>query len=187
MLYIIMTLQAQYDVRKPVNDAMIRAISQGDMNVFHELYDTVSKNVYSFALSITQNRQDAEDVLQETFLKIYRNSAAYVPNGKPMAWILTIARNLALSRMREKSKFSEHDDNYKSDIDFGFVADTENKILLEALFTVLNDDEKQILILHAVSGLKHRETATLLQLPLNTVISKYNRAIKKLRNATKGR
>ena len=54
-------------------------------------------------------------------------------------------------------------------------------MLLEKLFGVLSDDEKQIVILHIAAGLKHRETAQLLGLPLGTVISKYNRALKKLR------
>ena len=54
-------------------------------------------------------------------------------------------------------------------------------MILQAAMTLLNQQERQILMLHAVAGLKHRETAKLLALPLSTVLSKYNRALKKLR------
>lgn len=178
-----MTIQSEYGVRKPVNDSLILAIADGDMKAFHELYEAASKSVYSFALSITKNSQDAEDVLQETFLKVYHNADSYVPMEKPMAWILTITRNLALSALREKSGIAEYDDNHNELIDFDSVADAENKILIETIFRILKDDEKQILILHAVSGLKYREIASVLDISTNTVLSKYHRAIKKLRNA----
>lgn len=56
---------------------------------------------------------------------------------------------------------------------------TENKILIETIFKHISDEERNILILHSISGFKHREIAKMLKLPLATVLSKYNRAIKK--------
>jgi RNA polymerase sigma-70 factor (ECF subfamily) len=54
------------------------------------------------------------------------------------------------------------------------------------MLKLLSDEERQIITLHAVSGLKHRQIAELLDIPLSTVLSKYNRAIKKLQNKTEG-
>ena len=62
---------------------------------------------------------------------------------------------------------------------------SEDRIVLEALLDSLQDDERQIVVLHALSGMKHREIASFLQLPLPTVLSKYRRAIKKLGNIVK--
>ena len=56
-------------------------------------------------------------------------------------------------------------------------------MVLEAAFHVLNQEERQIVILHAVSGLKHKEISQIMKRPLSTVLSKYNRAIKKLKKA----
>ena len=63
--------------------------------------------------------------------------------------------------------------------------DQEDRMMLQFLLGILSDEERQIVILHAVSGMKHREIAALLDRGLSTVLSKYNRAIKKLRKAIK--
>lgn len=58
---------------------------------------------------------------------------------------------------------------------------TEDRLVLESMLAFLTDEERQIVTLHALTGLKHREIAALLELPLPTVLSKYNRALKKLK------
>lgn len=68
-------------------------------------------------------------------------------------------------------------------IGFSDINSTEERIVLEAAFRVLNMEERQIVILHAVSGLKHKEISQIVKRPLSTVLSKYNRAIKKLEKA----
>lgn len=69
------------------------------------------------------------------------------------------------------------------ELDLSSLHDAEKRLLIENLFTILSDEEKQILVLHAVGGIKHREIANLMELSMNTVISKYHRAIKKLKSA----
>ena len=61
----------------------------------------------------------------------------------------------------------------------------EDKLTVEQLLNTLDENERQIVVLHAVSGLKHREIASMLNMPLATVLSKYNRAIKKLQKIFK--
>ena len=73
---------------------LIAHIAAGDRSAFVELYSQVKTAVYSFAFSILRNKHDAEDVMQEAFVKIHNAAASYLPNGKPMAWIL-----LRLSKM----------------------------------------------------------------------------------------
>ena len=182
MLCILLTVQSEYGIRRPIDDDLIEKISLGDTDAFRELYEIASKSVYGFALSILKNKHDAEDVLQETFIRIFTGASSYSANGKPMAWILRITRNLALSKLREKVRINEYDDGQPEKIDFSSVTDIEKRLLLEKIFEVLTDDEKQIVVLHCVSGLKYREISGVLGSPLNTVISKYHRAVKKLRN-----
>lgn len=66
---------------------------------------------------------------------------------------------------------------------FSDVKNLEERIVLEAAFRILNVEERQIVVLHAVSGLKHKEISQIMRRPLSTVLSKYNRAIKKLEKA----
>ena len=101
-----------------------------------------------------------------------------------MAWIFTIARNLAYMKLRKRKRISFLTiEDVESVIGFSDVKNTEERIVLEAAFRVLNMEERQIVILHAVSGLKHKEISKIVKKPLSTVLSKYNRAIKKLEKA----
>ena len=112
----------------------------------------------------------------------------YKPQGKPLAWIFTIARNLSYMKIRkDKNTQTSPYEELENMLDFSAVEDKENKLLLEAAFSILGDEERQIIILHANTGMKHREIAALVKLPLSTVLSKYNRGMKKLRNYIEGR
>lgn len=165
-------------------DRLIYNIADGDCNALAVLYEKTSKNVYSFALSILKDTHMAQDVLQDCYLNIYSSAVSYSGRGKPMAWILTITRNLCLKCIRYQTKcipVSDEEWSFTPQEETDFSA--EDRIILSQCMNLLNDTERQIVVLHAVSSLKHREIASLLKIPLPTVLSKYNRAIKKLRNA----
>ena len=182
MLSFVTVLSSEIIPDIPLDDGLILEIAEGNMDAFHSLYQQTAEGVYGFALSILKNKYDAEDVLQETFLLIHSSAARYNPQGKPMAWILTIARNLSLNKLKAHSKVSELDDNVKHQAaDFSEIANLEHKLVLKTAFQVLSDEERQILMLHAVGGMKFREVAVVLVQGLNTVLSKYHRAIKKMK------
>jgi len=163
-------------------DSLLSAIACDDKNALSKLYTLTSAAVYSFALSILRNEEDAKDVLQDTFVTVYRQASGYCPRGNPMAWILTIAKNLCLMQLRQRKKTA---DTPLEDLAFSLAApegvSTEDKLVIEGCLNRLTGEERQIVILHAVAGIKHREIAKLLDLALPTVLSKYNRALKKMR------
>lgn len=112
--------------------------------------------------------------------------AGYTPKGKPLAWIFTITRNLALMRIREQSRtVTIEPESWQSLFADEPAVTSEDQLVLASLMETLSDQERQIVVLHAMTGLKHREIAELLNLRLPTVLSKYNRALKKLRNVLK--
>lgn len=73
------------------------------------------------------------------------------------------------------------DDQIEDSLDFSFVSDPMDRLVLESAMKVLSEEEAEIILLFAVQGYKHREIAKLLGMKQNTVISKYNRGLKKLR------
>lgn len=85
-------------------DGWLEAMAQGDRSALEALYRQTSPAIYGFALSICRNEQDAEDVLQDTYLQALKGAERYRSQGKPMAWLLTITRNLCLMRLRERGK-----------------------------------------------------------------------------------
>ena len=88
-----------------------------------------------------------------------------------------------MMRLRQQSRTEElSPDDWKQPADSCNEESTMDKIVLQQCMSRLKDDERQILVLHAVAGFKHREIAELLDLALPTVLSKYHRALHKLRN-----
>ena len=164
-------------------DHWLLGIAGKDSQALADLYDCTSASVYAFALSVLKNTQDAEDILHDCYLRIWSAAPGYHSSGKPMAWILTITRNLCLLKIRERSRISDiPSEDWESYLHVCENASPEDKLMITECMKLLSDQERQILVLHAVAGFKHRETAKLLALPLPTVLSKYNRALKKLKN-----
>lgn len=169
-----------------IDESIFTRIAENDKAAFEELYLLTQKSVYSFALSILKNHEDAMDVLQETYLKIRGAAHLYKPMGKPLAWIFTITRNLAMSKLRTWNKtMAIPEEELEGDITFSYVTDHDDKLVLKAALTILELEEREIILLHAVSGFKHREIADNLGLSLGTVLSKYQRALGKLRKYLK--
>ena len=171
-----------------VDEALFPRIAEGDRDSFFILYESTSSAVFSFALSLLRDVSDAEDAMQETYLRIRGASHLYRPQGKPMAWIFTITRNICLMKFRKRKRFTVIPiEDINIDPGFDRISDAEDRMVLEAALRTLSRQECEIVMLHAVSGLKHREICELLELPLSTVISKYNRSLKKLRSQLEGK
>lgn len=163
----------------------LTAAAAGEREALAALYAGTRTAVYGLALSIVKNRQDAEDVTQEVYIRLWQG--AYRPEGKPMAWLLIVTRNLALDclRLRHANALppNELDAAGCTSLEPGWnsAVTIEDRLLLETLLESLSEEERQVVVLHALWGLKHREIAAQLNLPLGTVLAKYNRALKKLR------
>ena len=152
----------------------------GDTDAMAELYRLTRVAVFSFALSIVKNHHDAEDIAHDTYLSLFDSRKHYKSHGKAMAYILTVTKNHALMKQRHRKRFTDFPEDYDRTPDEGDGIDAEERLLLRECLDRLSDSEREIVVLHAVSGLKHKEIASILSLPLSTVLSKYSRAIKKL-------
>lgn len=170
-----------------LDESLFSRIAAEDKEAFCTLYELCSSAVFAYALSLLRSRADAEDAMQDTFLKIRSAAHLYKPQGKPMAWIFTITRNICLMMYRKKAhtiQMSKEPD--EPDLGLDRISNVEDRMILEKAFIVLPEDTCQIIMLHAVSGMKHREIAGLLKMPLSTVLSKYSRGLKRLRSELEG-
>lgn len=166
-------------------DFLISEIALGKTDALEKFYIQTKTAVYGFALSIVKNPQTAEDIMQDTYIKIYASSGSYRTQGKPMAWILTIVKNLALTGLRNMSENNlSLKDEWTSAIN-SFTESSMDRILLNKVLESLSDVECRIVILHSITGLKHREISELLDIPLSTTLSKYRRSLSKLKKLLK--
>ena len=168
-------------------ERLLSGIAAGRPEDMSELYSRTRTAVYSLALSYLGNAHDAQDITQDTFVQVWERAGQYRPNGSPMGWLLTVCRNLALMRIRKADRHADLDDSGWDAIPAEEKGlSVEERALLQDALALLDKNERRVVMLHAAAGMKHREIAVLLEMPLATVLSKYHRALKKLRAFMKG-
>lgn len=140
---------------------LLAKIGEGDVSALEELYRELGNGVYGFALSILSDKSAAEDVLQDTFVRVFTMAHTYTPGKNGRSWVYAIARNLCLDRLRAaKHSAAQSEDGEDADPDLAamdFIDDVEMKDALAKL----DGDSRQIVLLHLASGLKFREIAAL--------------------------
>ncbi len=167
-----------------LHEALLR-LAAGEIDAMSSLYENSKTAVFALALSILKNRQDAEDILHDTFIQLYRMTDRYDRNGRPLAWILTMTRNLCLMQLRRRSRTEVPLEELEFPESGNPFATAEDRMILQAAIRCLEDDERQIVMLHAVAGLKHREIAEQMHISLPAAVSRYHRALQKLQNYLK--
>lgn len=164
-----------------IDEGLFQRIHQGDVDAFKELYERSYRTLYAFLLSLTQNSEDAKDLLQDTFIQIRERSQLYQVPGNPMAWMIKIAHNLFLMQCRKENRIRQVSyEEMENELGFEAISSVENRVVIEKMFEILDYEDRNIIIMHDVNGLKHKEIAKLLNKPLGTVLARYNRSIKKL-------
>ena len=155
-------------------DNLMKEVTQGSERAFEELYEGMKRGVFALAYSYLRNYEDAEDVLQQTFLTVKRKAYLYRVGTDARAWIFQIAKNAALDELQKRKQRKEGELLREEGVETPVV-------FLDELTARLSEEEREIVIMHAVWGYKHKEIAEEKGLPLGTVTWKYNEAIKKLR------
>jgi len=162
--------------------ALIERIQQEDMEAFEILYERLKGNVFSLAYQMLKSKEDAEEVLQDSFSKIYGKANNYKPKrGSVRAFIYTIARNECISRLRKQKVRPQ-----ASDIEIETIAlsdssaNHDDKLYAQSALTILADEERQLIQKAFYAGYSHSEIASKTGLPLGTVKSKLRQALNRM-------
>lgn len=169
-------------------DRLVSRLKKGDVQVFDKIYELTYRKVYFKIIPILRDVSLAEDIMQDTYIKLLKTIQSYRQNNF-VGYLLTIARNLALNELkRRKREIHTEDitDDY-SHFHFQSLVETkvENRDLIDRALSVLDCEEKNIVLLHDLENLKHKDIAAIIDKPLGTVTWLYSRAIKKIRNVIK--
>lgn len=163
-------------------DTLMVRISNKDMDAFQEFYIEMNKAIYGLAYAITRSPYEAEDVMQSTFIRIWDKAYQYHHSTNAKAWAMKIARNLALTKLKESKRFVELDAELPSEDTFMRSIHLQE---LNMLLSALKKDEREIVILYSV-GFSHKEIAEIIKIPCATVRGKYSRAINKMSIVERG-
>lgn len=166
-----------------IDERLFVRIGKGDNTALDELYHLTERTLYAFTVSLTRDHDMALEIMQETYLKILSAAHLYRPMGKPLAWMFTITKNLYYSEVKKRGRYDVQDPmELNNDRRFSYVIDAEDRMVLEGVLMKLTEEEREIIMLYAVSGMKHREIAENLDMKLSTLLSKYHRGLKKLKD-----
>ncbi len=159
---------------------------------FKESFDVLTPSLNSFAYNLTKNREEAEDLYQETAFRAYTNRDKFNVGTNFKAWLFTIMKNIFINNYRRRAKMNtimdNTDNNYYINSGKNKVSNGgESKILLKELNGMIDDldsDIKDPFMMH-FTGYKYQEIADKLSLPLGTVKSRIFFARKALKQAIK--
>lgn len=160
----------------------LRQLASEEVTAFEVFVDLYTRMTYSYAYGILRNKEDAEDVVQEVFLKLYTMDKEQLPSRGEKSWYYKFCTNLAKD-YRRKIKFAADLDEH---MPFLAIDDTRiNEIEAESSYfsavSTLSEIDRIIVGLKIIAGLKHREIAEIIGKPEGTVRWRYMRAIHSLR------
>jgi RNA polymerase sigma-70 factor (ECF subfamily) len=181
------------DSKDEIDPAVMRRVADGDSAAFERVYDAFSGILYSLALRIVERPEDTEELLQEVFLKIWRDADEYDPRrGAPLAWAITITRHKAIDRIRSTVRRARLYEAAEAEARNDLVPlpqpvidaeHSENAKAVRESLGHLAPEVRESIELAFFGGLSHSQIAARLSLPLTTVKSRIRRAMMQLRQS----
>jgi RNA polymerase sigma-70 factor (ECF subfamily) len=166
---------------------LVLRLRQGDRRAFEELYDNYSGALYGILKKILKDDEKAQDVLQEAFVKIWRNIQAYdAGKGRLFTWLLNVSRNLAIDALRRKETAQANQTDSLDD--YVYIGDNDPTPLalpdldiIQKRIRRMRPEQQQVLELVYFQGYTHSEVAETLNIPLGTAKTRIHTAINELR------
>lgn len=162
-------------------DRYVKAFKMGKEQAFDTIYDETRTVVYYTILGILKDEELSEDIMQDTYIKMINQLDKYQFDAGFRAWMKTIARNLAINEFNRRKK--EHSVDATED-EYLFETteqNSEDRYYLNELLKTLPDDEREIVVRHAMYEETHKSIANDMNMPLGTVLWKYQKALKTMK------
>lgn len=169
-------------------EELLAQIYKKDSKAFTTLYDMYSKSLYGIIFNILKDKEESEDLLQEVFVKIWKNIDTYNDGkGRFFTWILNIARNASIDRLRSKShtnsKKNLSSDNFVNILDYNTsVTNRIDAIGIKEFINKLKPKCIKLIDLLFFKGYTQQEASEELEIPLGTVKTQNRNCINELRN-----
>lgn len=182
------------DYKTLTDEQLILLFQKEDKGAFGEIVLRYKDRLVNFLFRFTGNRESAEDISQETFLKLYKNKDKYTEIAKFSTWLYTIALNEARSNYRKEKRHAavsinefyedSHSDFQISSNDYNPEEESNSRteaFYIQKAINSLNDMHREIIVLRDIEDLDYEEIAETLKIPLGTVRSRINRARESLK------
>lgn len=165
-----------------ISSDIVRRLKERDEDAFHIVYDEYEKLIYYIAYSITKNRHDAEEIVQDTFLRMFNSINTYQENGKFKQWLMQIARNLSYNKV---TRDKERDNVYDEEALRTAKASPSTAHLILTIQGILDEDSANIVILRVIYNFSFKEIAEETGFTIGKVQSMYYVSMKTLKKEFK--
>ena len=175
------------EVKKYTEEELVFALQEKDQQAFSYLYDNYSGALFGLIYKIVNDKELAEDILQESFLKIWNNFSNYDSSkGRLFTWMLNLTRNLTIDTLRSKgykkqSKIHSDENSVNNFSDNPNAANKFDAMGIRKQLTLLKSDQKKLIDLAYFGGFTQDEISKQLNIPLGTVKTRMRAAILELR------
>jgi RNA polymerase sigma-70 factor, ECF subfamily len=170
------------------DDALMERTARGEEAAFRLLVQRWEKDLLAFLIYMLESREEAEDLVQDTLVKVYHQAGQFRAEGKFKSWLFRIAGNLARSRLRRRKILrwvnfdrTEHDQAHSGPGPQQQLEEKESAAAVRASLGRLPDRQREALILHRYQGMKYREIAAAMDTTVPGVESLIQRAMAGLR------
>jgi RNA polymerase sigma-70 factor, ECF subfamily len=173
---------------------LLKAVARGDEQALAKIYDRYRVTLFGLLVRILNSREEAEDVLQEVFLQVWRRAADFdEKRGKPFTWLVTLTRSRGIDRLRTlaaRERVAQAGAREASELVSDAATDTfrsEQRGLVNSALAQLPEEQKRPLIMAYFDGLTQSEIAVKLGAPLGTVKTRMRSGMTKLRDLLAGK
>ena len=143
---------------------LVEACKRGNMRAFERLYELHSSRMKSLAYHLLESRADAEDAVQEAFIKVHKALGSFEGNSALSTWLYRILLNCCYDALRKRKRRAED----PAPAQFPSESKAPLKIAIERAIGLLNERQRTVFLMFEVEGLKHSEIAGILEVPEGT-------------------
>ena len=163
-------------------EASIKLIMNNDKNGLETIYKAYITSIYFLIFSIVKNKENAEDITADFFIKLWSKAHIYNFKGHHKRWLMTLAHNMSIDFLRRNGKELLVDDFIPESLSYSSMEnEVQSKLFMDSLLSNLKVSEREIVILHLVNDLTFKDISKILNKPLGSVTWQYNSSLKKLR------
>jgi len=164
---------------------LVNRLKNGDKEAFDLIYENTHRQIFFVVLPIVNDRLLAEDIIQDTYIKFLENIEKY-RNKNLLAYLITIGKNLAINEYHKKNrivKVENFDDFAYSDL---IEYKVEAQEAIQKALSILDNQERNIFLLHVLESLTFKEIALIINKPIGTVTWMYQKARRKMKVYLRG-
>lgn len=170
----------EYESSSGEIEMLVERTKLGDKEAFASIIRNFEKPMYIYCYHMLKSKEEAEDALQEIFIRVYEQIHKYRPNMTFSAWLYKIAYNYSLNQIRSKKRWFRFIDRYKYDQPETSTQQIDSQTTLKDFLNSLTPEERHILVLRAIHRYNFNEISEIMNMKPATVRKKYERLRKKL-------